>query len=172
MTLYSRKVALTVAMLALVACSEQGMQAGASSDGPAPLPSATIYQNHQGPARSERTQIILQPGERTEVKALLQQDQVITYQWVSNLPVYVDFHGHEPDESDVWYRYREQQAGMSSFGSLVAPVSGEHGWYYRNDNPSEITIDLRVDGYFDGLRDLGVFPPEAESDHDDHDHDH
>jgi len=149
-----------VALFAMAACSDQGSQsAGGSPDEPTPLPDAAVYQNQQGPARSESTQIVLQPGDRTEVKAIMDADQVITYQWVSNLPVYVDFHGHEPGESNIWYRYREQEAGMSSFGSLVAPVSGEHGWYYRNDSPSEVTIDLRVDGYFDGLRDLGIFPP-------------
>lgn len=169
MTFYSRKIGVVAfAMTAMVACGEQVTQsAGGSPDEPTPLANAAIYQNHQGPARSERTQIILQPGDRTEVKAMMNVDQVITYQWTSNLPVYVDFHGHEPGDSNTWYRYREQEAGMSSFGSLVAPVSGEHGWYYRNDNPSEVIIDLRVDGYFDGLRDLGIFPPQADADQDD-----
>ncbi len=52
---------------------------------------------------------------------------------------------------------------MSSFGSLVAPVTGEHGWYYRNDSDGEIVIDLRVTGYFDRVRDLGIFAePESE----------
>lgn len=169
MTFYSRKAVpmavAAAAMAAMVACGEPTPpSAGGSPDEPTPLSNAAVYQNQQGPARSESTQIILQPGDRTEVKAVMNADQVITYQWVSNLPVYVDFHGHEPGESNIWYRYREQEAGMSSFGSLVAPVSGEHGWYYRNDSPSEVIIDLRVDGYFDGLLDLGIFPPQAEAD--------
>lgn len=169
MAFYSRRTpAMAVAiatMVAMTACGEPtSPSAGGSPDEPTPLANTAVYQNHQGPARSESTQIVLQPGDRTEVKAIMNVDQVITYQWVSTGPVYVDFHGHEPGESDTWYRYREQEAGMSSFGSLVAPVSGEHGWYYRNDNPSEVIIDLRVDGYFDGLRDLGIFPPEGEAD--------
>jgi hypothetical protein len=146
-----------VAALILAACS------GAGSGDPAPLENPAVYQNQQGPYRSENVQVVLQPTERTEIKAVMQQDQVLMYQWVSSAPVYVDFHGHDPDDDSYWYRYREQEQGMNSFGSLVAPVSGEHGWYYRNDTDAEIVIDLRVSGYFEQVRDLGIFAnPETE----------
>ncbi|MBC52642.1 MAG: hypothetical protein CMQ34_02285 [Gammaproteobacteria bacterium] len=135
----------------LAACS------GSGADDPRPLDNPAVYQNHQGPYRSERVQVILQPTQRTEIKAVMQQDQILMYQWVASAPVYVDFHGHEPDDDSYWYRYREQEQGMSAFGSLVAPVTGEHGWYYRNDSDGEIVIDLRVTGYFDRVRDLGIF---------------
>jgi len=142
---------VSLAAILLVACS------GAGSDDPRPLENPAVYQNHQGPYRTESVQVVLQPTQRTEIKAVMQQDQVLMYQWVASAPVYVDFHGHDPDDDSYWYRYREQQQGMSSFGSLMAPVTGEHGWYYRNDSDSEIVIDLRVTGYFDRVRDLGIF---------------
>lgn len=142
---------VSLAAALLVACS------GAGSDDPRPLENPAVYQNHQGPYRTESVQVILQPTQRTEIKAVMQQDQVLMYQWIASAPVYVDFHGHDPDDDSYWYRYREQEQGMSSFGSLVAPVTGEHGWYYRNDSDSEIVIDLRVSGYFDRVRDLGIF---------------
>lgn len=149
-----RMLALMLPLAGIVACS--GASDGIPED-PSPLPDPSVYQNHQGPFRSESVQIVLQPTERTEVKAVMQQDQVLMYQWVASGPVYTDFHGHEPDDDSYWYRYREQEAGMGSFGSLVAPVNGEHGWYYRNDTDNEIVIDLRVSGYFDRIRDLGIF---------------
>ena len=146
-----------MAVTLLVACSDTGM------GDPLPLENPEAYQNHQGPYRSETVQVVLQPTQRTEIKAVMAQDQVLMYQWVASAPVYVDFHGHDPDDDSYWYRYREQEQGMSSFGSLIAPVSGEHGWYYRNDTDGEIVIDLRVTGYFDRVRDLGIFAePEAE----------
>lgn len=152
MHIFNIKTALLfVSVCALAACSES------STDDPRPLPNPEAYQNHQGPFRSESVQIVLQPTQRTEVKAVMREDQAIMYQWVSSAPVYVDFHGHDPDDDSYWYRYREQEAGMSSFGSLVAPVTGEHGWYYRNDTDTELVIDLRVTGYFDRIRDLGIF---------------
>lgn len=145
-----------LASMVLIGCS------GPAADDPRPLDNPAVYQNHQGPYRSESVQVVLQPSQRTEIKAVMQQDQVLTYQWIASAPVYVDFHGHDPDDDSYWYRYREQEQGMSSFGSLVAPVSGEHGWYYRNDTDTEVVIDLRVTGYFDSVRDLGIFAqPEA-----------
>jgi hypothetical protein len=141
----------SLAATLLVACS------GAGSEDPRPLENPAVYQNHQRPYSTESVQVILQPTQRTEIKAVMQEDQVLMYQWIASAPVYVDFHGHDPDDDSYWYRYREQEQGMSSFGSLVAPVAGEHGWYYRNDSNSEIVIDLRVTGYFDRVRDLGIF---------------
>lgn len=136
-----------------------------STDDPRPLENPAVYQNQQAPFRSETVQIVLQPTERTEVKSVMDRDQVIMYRWNASAPVYVDFHGHDPDDDSYWYRYREQEAGMSSFGSLVAPVDGEHGWYFRNDSSTEIVIDLRVSGYFNAIEDYGIFDqPESDDD--------
>ncbi|GFZ79615.1 hypothetical protein GCM10011403_23380 [Pseudohongiella nitratireducens] len=54
------------------------------------------------------------------------------------------------------------EAAMTGSGSLVAPISGDHGWYFLNDSEQEISIDLRVTGYFNELKDLGIFPPSEE----------
>ncbi len=144
----------SVTALLLSACS--GQPEGFPEE-PRPLENPAVYQNQQGPFRSETVQIVLQPTERTEVKSIMDADQVIMYRWNASAPVYADFHGHDPDDDSYWYRYREQEAGMGSFGSLVAPVGGEHGWYFRNDGNSEIVIDLRISGYFNEIQDFGIF---------------
>jgi len=120
------------------------------------------FQAQRGPARSEDVQVFLKPGEGTEIKAVLNEKQMMMFQWVSNLPVYVDFHGHDPNDESYWYRYREMTSAMTGSGSLVAPVTGDHGWYFLNDSDQEVTIDVRVTGYFNELKDLGVFPPSDE----------
>jgi hypothetical protein len=147
---------LIAALLTLSACS------GGSSDDPIAMPDASDFQRHSGPFRSEQVEIVLQPTERTEFKAVMAEDQMMMYQWYSLSPVYVDFHGHDPDDDSYWYRYEEQNAATSSYGSLKAPVTGEHGWYFRNDGDREVVIQLRVAGYFDSVRNLGIFPtPES-----------
>jgi|GEM_PF-1749122 len=150
-------VALLSAWIAACSPKQQGYP-----EIPESLDDPADFQAQCGPARIEDAQIILQPGEGTEIKAVMDEKQVMMFQWISNLPVYVDFHGHDPNDESYWYRYREMEAAMTGSGSLVAPISGDHGWYFLNDSEQEISIDLRVTGYFNELKDLGIFPPSEE----------
>lgn len=142
-----------------IACSQQ--QAG-YPEIPETLDDPDDFQAQRGPARTGDVEVILQPGEGTEIKAVLSEKQVMMFQWVSNLPVYVDFHGHDPNDESYWYRYREMASAMTGSGSLVAPITGDHGWYFLNEGDQEVTIDVRITGYFNEIKDLGVFPPADE----------
>ena len=136
-----------------MACTEDVM----STDAPRPLEDAAVFQNQASPLRSEVVEIILAPGTGTEVQSVLPQNQVILYQWnTDGAVVYSDFHGHDPEDDSFWVQYRENQAGIEDYGSLVAPFSGQHGWYFRNDGKAEIVIRLRVTGYFSEIVDHGI----------------
>ncbi|OGT71694.1 MAG: hypothetical protein A3H44_15070 [Gammaproteobacteria bacterium RIFCSPLOWO2_02_FULL_57_10] len=137
----------------LVTCTEQV----ASTDAPRPLEDTSVYQNQDSPFRSEVVEIVLAPGAGTEVQSVLAENQVILYQWNTDGPfVYSDFHGHDPADDSFWVQYREDQAGLDDYGSLVAPFSGQHGWYFRNDGQVEIVIRLRVSGYFSEIVNHGI----------------
>lgn len=125
---------------------------------PLPLPNPAVFQKHAGDSRLESKTITLQPGEKTEIKTVLNVSQVITFSWrAEGGPVYVDFHGHEPDASDdIWVRYEEQQSGSEGSGSLVAPFAGEHGWFWMNISEQPVTIELAVNGYYEKLVDYGI----------------
>jgi hypothetical protein len=125
---------------------------------PIPLPNPAVFQGNSAPPRSDTKTIRLQPGEATEIKAMLETSQVVVYAWqVAGGEVYTDFHGHEPDAGDdAWVRYEEQQSGQRGNGSLVAPFSGEHGWYWLNISEQPVDIVLNVGGYYSDLVDYGV----------------
>ena len=115
---------------------------------PVPLPNPAVVQLKPAAARAETVTVKLEPGEETEVKAALDAAQVILYSWkAEGGEVYTDFHGHEPDAGDAFVRYEEQQSGKEGHGSLVAPFSGEHGWYWVNVSEQPVTITLHVSGY-------------------------
>ena len=61
--------------------------------------------------------------------------------------VYYDFHA-EPAKAPEGYfvRYAEGES-MKDSGSLVAPFTGHHGWYWLNISEKPVTINLQVDGY-------------------------
>lgn len=125
---------------------------------PTPLPNPAVFQNKSTPPRAERKAIRLQPGEATEIKTVLEAGQMVLYAWQAvGGEVYTDFHGHERDaNTQAWVRYEEQQSGERGNGSLVAPFTGEHGWYWLNISERPVDIVLNVSGYYSDLIDYGV----------------
>jgi hypothetical protein len=126
---------------------------------PVPLPNPAVSQEESHAPRTDTLQIKLDPGQKTEVKAFLEQGKVILYSWTLDRgQVYIDFHGHNPDLGDnFWVRYQEQADATRSSGSLVAPFAGEHGWFWQNHNDFPIVISLTVSGYYEDLIDYGLF---------------
>ena len=126
---------------------------------PVPLPNTEIHQDQGEPADTRTLEIMVGPGEETEIKTVLREGKVVTYSWqVDQGSVYSDFHGHDPEFGNTfWVRYREHQEGSGHNGSLVAPFDGEHGWYWVNYNEFPVTITLTVAGFFDDIIDYGIF---------------
>jgi hypothetical protein len=126
---------------------------------PVPLPNPAIYQNEASPPQTRTMQVVIPPEGETEVKVKMQTGKVIVFSWQTDKSdVYVDYHGHDPAISpDFWVRYNEQQEGAGNNGSLTAPFSGEHGWFWLNYNEFPVTITLTVTGYFDEIIDYGIF---------------
>jgi len=123
---------------------------------PVPLPNPAVYQAEAEPPRTVTMQIELGESGETEVKAVLTEGKAIVFDWeVDDGIVYTDFHGHTPEfGEDFWVRYQEDQQGAASgHGSLVAPFSGEHGWYWVNIEDHPITITLTITGYFNEMID-------------------
>jgi hypothetical protein len=127
---------------------------------PVPLPNPAVYQAEATPPRTETMTIKLGLDEKTEVKAKLPKGKMLTYSWqVEGGKVYVDYHGHDPSMGDkFWVRYSEEDGVDHAAGSLVAPFTGEHGWFWLNVAEGPVTIKLTVTGYFDKLIDYGIIP--------------
>lgn len=126
---------------------------------PVPLPNPAVHQVEERPIETRTMTITLPPEKETEIKTVLQQSKVIVYSWQTDRgAVYCDFHGHDPEAgSEFFVRYREDQEGAAATGSLVAPFAGEHGWYWLNYNDFPVTITLTVTGFFDDVKDYGIF---------------
>ncbi|WP_428312814.1 hypothetical protein [Hydrocarboniphaga sp.] len=127
----------------------------AASDQPLPLPNPAVSQIKPEPPQTRTMQIKLPVGGETEIKAVLDAAQVILFSWKSDADIYTDYHGHEPDAGDSFVRYEEQMSGHAGNGSLVAPFSGEHGWYWVNISDRDVTIELTVTGYYKEIKDYG-----------------
>lgn len=126
---------------------------------PTPLPNPAIHQLEQQVSQTETVRITIPAESQTEVKTIMRAAKIITYSWeVDSGTVYVDYHGHDPAMGDdFWVRYQEAEEISGAHGSLVAPFDGEHGWYWLNYNEFPVEITLTVTGYFDEIRDYGIF---------------
>ena len=97
--------------------------------------------------------------EQVEVKAVMNQGDAIVYAWklIEGETVYSDFHAdpHEVEKFPELYfiRYHESEESSES-GSLVAPFTGNHGWYWLNIEENPVKIELEVRGYFDNLEEI------------------
>ena len=127
---------------------------------PVPLPNPAIHQAEATAPRSETLTVTLGPDQKTEIKAKLPKAKMLLYTWqVDGGQVYVDFHGHDPSLGDkFWVRYSEQDGVTGASGSLVAPFTGEHGWFWLNVSDKPVTIRLTVTGYFDSTVNYGIIP--------------
>lgn len=127
---------------------------------PTPLPNPSVYQDEGDMKPETRTMEVLIPAEaETEVKMVMTEGKAAVFSWsVDRGDIYVDFHGHDASFGpDFFVRYKEQQEGAGNSGSLVAPFSGEHGWYWLNYNEFDVTVTLTITGYFDDIIDYGIF---------------
>jgi hypothetical protein len=125
---------------------------------PVPLPNPAVAQIKPAAPVSETRTIKLEPGQQTEIKAVMDAAQVIVYSWkAEGGQVYTDFHGHEPTAGDAFVRYEEQQSGNAGNGSLVAPFAGEHGWFWLNISEQPVTITIQLTGYLREVKDYGLF---------------
>ena len=119
-----------------------------------PMPPGTFHEQ-SATYRTDTIDIPLGAGGELEYKLELEQGAAIVYEWNAlGLTVadelWSEFHGHTERVGDaqgdlMFYR---NAAGASEKGSLIAPFSGIHGWYLRNDSDEDITVRLEVAGYY------------------------
>lgn len=126
---------------------------------PTPLPNPAVFQDEEQAAETMTMEIVIPAERETEIKLHMTEGKVAVYSWsVDRGDIYSDFHGHDPAFGDSFFvRYKEHQEGNVDHGSLTAPFSGEHGWYWLNYNDYDVTVTLTVTGYYNDVIDYGLF---------------
>lgn len=126
---------------------------------PLPLPNPAVHQSQAEPPKAETLTITLPGNSETEIKTALSVGKMVLYSWkVDHGQIYVDYHGHDPqwENKEAFVRYEEKDGSAGANGSLVAPFTGEHGWYWLNYNEFPVVITLTVNGYYDKIVNYGV----------------
>lgn len=119
-----------------------------------PLTKNTYYESAREYSVEDFNILVLNQS-ALEFKLDINAGDVITYAWSVEMEnpelLTIEFHGHterEGDEQGTVMFYKTHK-GNQEQGALVAPFSGIHGWYLKNDSDEDIRIQLQVSGFFE-----------------------
>jgi len=116
-----------------------------------------VYREYSADYRSDVIDIPLEPFGELEYKLGLNEGDAIVYQWDAvdlKEPemLWAEFHGHTPPVNNVGdLMFYRKATGATERGTLVAPFTGIHGWYLRNDAEEAIVVRLKVAGFYELL---------------------
>ena len=109
---------------------------------------AVIVVPQERPFNEETVEFKLSPREGIEYKYRLDKGEALLYSWKATGPVNFEFHA-EPDGAPRGYAQTyEKGQGSAASGTLTAPFSGIHGWYWQNVGDRAISITLASSGFY------------------------
>ena len=120
----------------------QATRAAADSGAPTVAPQEHGYQ-------SETITFTLEPRGFIEYKYRLDKGEPLLYSWSATSAVNYELHA-EPDGAPRGYAesFEKKDTATSASGTLTAPFSGIHGWYWENPGNSEATVTLSAAGFY------------------------
>jgi hypothetical protein len=84
-----------------------------------------------------------------EYKYRLEKGKALLYSWTATGAVNYELHA-EPDGAPRGYAqsYEKREAMREASGTLTAPFSGIHGWYWENTTDQPVTVTLQSAGFY------------------------
>lgn len=91
----------------------------------------------------------LVPGEGIELKLVMNEGAVATFEWSANGSVLNhDTHGDGKGQN---ISYEKGRSVPEQAGELTAAFAGNHGWFWRNRTDKPVLLTLRTGGEYDGI---------------------
>lgn len=101
---------------------------------------------HAQEAWTDTVTFTLDPDAASEIKLVMEAGDVAEYAWVAEGGrINFDLHAHGDGQSIDYDRGRGATDGA---GSIEAPFPGEHGWFWRNRDDSDVTVTLQLRGAY------------------------
>lgn len=131
--------------------------AGHDAESGDPFANGENFVGHDSQWKSETHEIELPGDARVEYKVFMSQGNSIVFNWrVEGEDVYYDFHAHDDAFGEEFYtRYDDGRATARS-GTIVAAYDGQHGWYWQNLEPDDVTLTLEVAGFYDEILEIDL----------------
>ena len=140
----------TGAKLGLLDLGQTGQQVDAlEANKGAAAGGGTILAPQDAAFKQESITFEAKPREGFEYKYRLEKGESLLYSWVASVPMNTEFHA-EPDGAPRGYAqtYEKKDGMTGASGTLTAPFSGIHGWYWENTTDKPATVTLATAGYY------------------------
>ena len=101
--------------------------------------------------RADDMEITLAAGKGVEVKTHLATGATLIDAWPTKNAEKVnhDFHGEPVNAKENEFESFILEDGVSeSKGTLIAPFTGVHGWYWKNKTDAPVTVVLKASGFY------------------------
>ena len=141
----------TGSRLGLLPLGVVGQQVGALNRAAAAREAAhnAVVAGEEHPFRQETVEFKIEPRDFVEYKYRLDKGQALLYSWTATSSLSYELHA-EPDGAPRGYAesYEKQPQAQGASGTLTAPFSGIHGWYWENTGDQPVTVTLRSAGFY------------------------
>ena len=105
------------------------------------------------PLRFDEIEVKLAPNGQIEYKALLTEGEFLAFTWdAGGANVKFDFHGEPAAGPQGAFLTFHKGTASGSGGTLKAPFTGTHGWYWKNATQNNVVIKLRVSGFYSEIK--------------------
>jgi hypothetical protein len=127
---------------------QKGLDAFEATRSGAPSDVPTIVAAER-PFQQETREFTVGARDSFEYKYRLEKGQALLYAWTATGLVNYELHA-EPDGAPRGYAesYEKVDGVQDAAGTLTAPFSGIHGWYWENTTDAPVTIALSAAGFF------------------------
>lgn len=101
--------------------------------------------------RSDTREVLLAPGKGLEIKTHLAKGASLIYSWKTKNGEKIshDFHGELANaKNDEFESFIEEKDVSESKAALIAPFTGIHGWYWKNNSAAPVTVLLQASGFY------------------------
>ncbi|PHS72173.1 MAG: hypothetical protein COB22_05600 [Cycloclasticus sp.] len=105
--------------------------------------------------REDTVKIVVPAHSGLEYKLFLEKSVVLDYSWRTDGGVlFFDFHGEPQGDTTGYFKSYKETSAVSDSGSKKVPFTGSHGWYWKNESQTPITVFLETKGEYQiiGLR--------------------
>ncbi|MEM9404386.1 MAG: hypothetical protein AAGA44_18095 [Pseudomonadota bacterium] len=102
--------------------------------------------------RQDTTTVTIPADGSVEYKALMDRGDSLSFTWsVDDGEAYYDFHAHDAAFGEDFFTRYDEGEGRGSSGTIIAPYSGQHGWFWLNLEADPITITLETAGFYERI---------------------
>ncbi len=98
--------------------------------------------------RRDAVDFELGPFESIEYKYRLAQGASMVFSWEATGPVVADFHAEPDGAAPGFAESFDRREAAAAHGTLLAPFSGIHGWYWQNTGTKNVTVRLTTAGFY------------------------